>query len=411
MSERLIMEMIEIIYLSLDLLCLHYFCALFLRKRVFNFFTNGFIILLALVTLYWFRPFTLLIFLLYVFLMFEEKPKKMLLTSFTFIVMYTLIVLLLPVETFDPLIQTTLQLVMRLMLFGVGLLVQRVFRIQTQEFLNLRSLLILTVLSLLVVNLMFDQIYLRTTIRLYQLVLLMSMVFMVSASLIAFLVYHLVQTRQVSQQAKSRLHEMTLKNEAYIQNMNQQVELLNVKHDLKNHLITLNSFIEQDQKQEALSYLKSLSVHPGLITYVHTHNDVLNAILNQKITQYRDIHFKVNHDDGLYEIPSEQLTIILGNALDNAIEAVNLLDIDKKVIKVVLSENETHLKMLVSNPILERPLFVDGQMVSTKVKEHSGLGLNNMKSALKKIGGILEISVSDNRFDLIILIEKEDTRL
>ena len=51
-------------------------------------------------------------------------------------------------------------------------------------------------------------------------------------------------------------------------------------------------------------------------------------------------------------------------------------------------------------------LFVDGQMVSTKDKEHSGLGLNNMKSALKKIGGILEISVSDTRFDLIILIEK-----
>ena len=105
-------------------------------------------------------------------------------------------------------------------------------------------------------------------------------------------------------------------------------------------------------------------------------------------------------------IETVDLYAILGNALDNAIEAVEKFEeAEKRQIDVMIHRQKNFLVMNFINPIPEKLKFDDEFPVTTKKdKKYHGFGLRSIQHFVKKYDGVLNISEEDGCFSLKIMI-------
>ena len=100
-------------------------------------------------------------------------------------------------------------------------------------------------------------------------------------------------------------------------------------HDFRACLTTLSGMLEQGNVEQAQRYLEELKIRQTeRILLVNTHNAAIDAVLNQKgyAAQKRglDLRFRVNDLSALRLEPVDA-TLVLGNLLDNAMEACTAL--------------------------------------------------------------------------------------
>ena len=94
----------------------------------------------------------------------------------------------------------------------------------------------------------------------------------------------------------------------------------------------------------------------------------------------------MRHDEGRFAIPHDKLTIILGNALDNAINETLLYAHNPKEIQIVISENHQYIKIYIANKISNPVTMVDGKPIN-KSGKRVGLGVDNILDAVKFLNG------------------------
>ena len=103
-------------------------------------------------------------------------------------------------------------------------------------------------------------------------------------------------------------------------------------------------------------------------------------------------------------MPSFDLTIILGNLLDNAIYAASRVETDPYV-DVKVKYDKGRLLLQVYNPFEGEIIEEEGKLLTTKEdKERHGIGLINIEKVLKKYDGTMDIDYEDNVFSVTILM-------
>lgn len=218
----------------------------------------------------------------------------------------------------------------------------------------------------------------------------------------------------------SNYFEMKVKNETYqtmidafnlyqkreVERVESDVEVLKLKHDLKNHMASLSYMIESGKDDEARNYIHELIHHEALKTYVNTPNPVINAIVNSKITQNPHIHFVTRVGISEFKIEPYDLTVLLGNALDNAIEAAGKCE-RNRVVKLYLEENSQFCKIQVLNTFHEMPRMKDGVYLSSKrLGDKRGFGMVAMKETTNKYLGRMGSKIEDDYFKLTLILSK-----
>lgn len=177
-------------------------------------------------------------------------------------------------------------------------------------------------------------------------------------------------------------------------------------HDFGQHIEVLSSLLTAKQYDKAAAYLELLKKqHTERILLVNTHHSAIDAILNQKGLAAEkkgiDIHFEVNDLSALC-IDSVDCTVVLGNLLDNAIEACMRLKEAQRWIKVrVVAEADADDKTLflsIWNASL--PVTIDNGEIRTTKENPSlhGFGLYNIISILQKYGAEHVLSYEDGSF-------------
>ncbi len=185
------------------------------------------------------------------------------------------------------------------------------------------------------------------------------------------------------------------------------IEIINQKsHDLKHQIRALRDA----DKEELDRYLGEIEDSVGIYeAIVKTGNDVFDTILTEKslYCQKHDIQVSCVADGSqLGFIDNIDLYAILGNAMDNAIEAVEKFEEkEKRQIDVMIYRQHNFLVMNIINPMPEQLIYKDGIPVTTKNDKHShGFGLRSIKQILKKYEGFLNVSEEDGCFSLKMLI-------
>lgn len=194
------------------------------------------------------------------------------------------------------------------------------------------------------------------------------------------------------------------------QMQNSSNAMVKLRHDMKNHLISLQAYAENDKKAELLEYLEKLnsSMDPRQFkSAANTGNIVIDSIVNYKI---QDADKKGVEFDTTFTIPDKldiapfDLVIILGNLLDNAIQATSKLVKDRK-ISLKVNYDKGRLILKITNPYNGEIKVNNNQILSLKNdSELHGFGLNNVRSAVKKYNGLMDIDYSGGIFAVTIML-------
>jgi hypothetical protein len=145
------------------------------------------------------------------------------------------------------------------------------------------------------------------------------------------------------------------------------------------------------------------SAQTSRILLVNTHHSTLDALLNQKALVARnrsiDVQFRVN-DLSAVKIDLLDLTVIISNTLDNAIEACEKLPVQERQIYVQVVLNDNELFYAVRNRSL--PIDVSSDRLPVTTKENPsfhGYGLQNVQTTLAKYHSVYAMDYADGWFE------------
>lgn len=183
----------------------------------------------------------------------------------------------------------------------------------------------------------------------------------------------------------------------------------NFRHDIKNHILTMNVLAENGDIEEIKKYLKEMSGIIDESSYVRiTGISAVDAILNEKLYEAQSHSITTNYDVMNMEknsIKPVDMCIILSNALDNAIEANQSIDDpDKRYIKLKMYGNGTFTVVSVMNPTVNTPVRLTENRFMTSKKDtlNHGFGLKSIESTAKKYDGEMLTKCEDGIFTLVI---------
>ncbi len=204
-------------------------------------------------------------------------------------------------------------------------------------------------------------------------------------------------------------HLMSEKEQIHLLDEQQQ-EVRRLAHDVKNSLLPVVNALNQEDPAAAKSLLgQILDGFAQSPSRIETGFSLIDAILSQKQKQSQDRQIRLNvvhHLHDIQRISDIDLSVILGNALDNAIEATaQTEDINRRVISLSLQSEKGLLSIKLKNPISGQLITRNGQYLSTKSdhKNH-GLGLSSIRILVEKYQGLMQIDTEENTFSLTILL-------
>ncbi|MCR5355459.1 MAG: ATP-binding protein [Lachnospiraceae bacterium] len=179
-------------------------------------------------------------------------------------------------------------------------------------------------------------------------------------------------------------------------------------HDIKHQIAAVNAMTDADRRHEALQRMEeNIAIYDSV---VHTENELLDIVLTEKRLACGRKHITMSCIcDGklLLFMDGLDLYTLMGNALDNAIEATEKLPENQRFISVKIQNKVGMTLVEISNPINQELNIVDGKLRTTKKdKEGHGFGMRSMKEIVKRYDGIFEYKIYRNSFVLRLIFQK-----
>lgn len=264
---------------------------------------------------------------------------------------------------------------------------------------------ILPITSFTVMLYMTKSLYVADSLNVKIVGLCISALLVISNVIIFFLFENILKV-------KDKEHEMTQKaiileseKQYYSDLYEKQSASDKVMHDLKHKFYAFKGILENDcvKAKEIVDglYKELENVQKMKITGIVSIDSLLNTKISQakqsgidiKFTSFLTDHITVNDID---------LCVILGNLLDNSIEAC-LVDMksDKKAINAQMLQEDGRIIIKISNTY-ENKAF-DGK-TSKKDKIHHGFGLQNVKELIEKYEGYYLVDRKDNIYSTTIIL-------
>ena len=176
-------------------------------------------------------------------------------------------------------------------------------------------------------------------------------------------------------------------------------EMRGYKHDFHHHLQALKGQLEAGQVERAIAYLEQLDRSLQTVdTLLKTGNVTVDAILSAKLAQARAAGIAVTAEANLppeLSLTDLELSIVIGNLLDNAIEAAANVD-GEKYIFIKISAYHKMTVVHIENSC-GKVKWKKRMPVSDKGKGR-GIGLLNVKQSIDKYDGNLQLKQDGNKF-------------
>lgn len=216
--------------------------------------------------------------------------------------------------------------------------------------------------------------------------------------------------------------EIKMQNTIYAQHLNlctqhnkeketMLLEFRNSKHDFKQHLIILIKYLEENNCESAKEYLAKLvednQFHEVGIS--RSDNIVVDAIVNSKFSKAIKLNIKFEAQVNVpMQLPFENgdISILLGNVLDNAIEASIKVDANLRHIELILKYEKNSFIIVCRNNfngVLKRNS--NGDLMSTKIDtQKHGLGLRSIRKISDKYYGATVYDTNGMVFILKVIL-------
>ena len=198
-----------------------------------------------------------------------------------------------------------------------------------------------------------------------------------------------------------------------MQHLQQQYEEISILcHDFRNGIDCLCGMIEQGDCSGALAYAKRFKERKvnTILSQVQCSSTMLNAVVNAK---FNDAQSK-GIDTSLrlvVQIPHDlefDLSIMLSNLLDNAIEACEKNPSNAQIL-LTISEEAGYYRLVVRNTIAASVLKKNQELKTEKAnKKLHGWGLRSVTDLVSKRNGLIDFYEKEGMFYVDILLPIEE---
>lgn len=184
-----------------------------------------------------------------------------------------------------------------------------------------------------------------------------------------------------------------------------------MRHDMRNHLLCISTLLQESEGNTDCveSYITGLLDQQSKAhkKFVFSGNKALDAIINIKQTAalQSGITCDIIISHSLSFMAAEDICVLFGNLLDNAIRAEEKTD--KKKIKISIQAQMPYVSIVVSNYMDGSILEDNPTLKTTKKEKNHGYGLSNVKKIVKKYNGLIRLMEEGNEFivDILLLID------
>lgn len=279
---------------------------------------------------------------------------------------------------------------------------------------NLKNLVLYSIVPVSFLGIMISLVYLHidfNTIRSMQVLLIISGLLAIVGNILIFYVFdRYSQSAEKLHQQELMITKLEMEEKHY-----KQVECVNQEHagfihDIRHYMKVIGEMALENNNKEILKIVSELQIRVSDTELeMICQNRLLNAILNEKKkdAQRKKVDIKITIEPGfaIEQIDDMDLIVIMGNLLDNAIEAASKCE--EGYIKMFLfSQNNSHFSVIkIMNNYSGRMLLKDGVLQTNKDdKERHGYGIRNVSDMAAKYGGYLQDFYDDETFTSIVIL-------
>ncbi len=238
-----------------------------------------------------------------------------------------------------------------------------------------------------------------------------SVTMMIGFNILVFCIFERLQEYY---QDKLDKEILARQNNDYVKKLNAIMEsnerIRMIRHNSIEHIDALEGLIKEHDNDEALNYLtrikKELSV--GEAANIRTGNVIVDSVSNALADRIQKSGIKIERKGSIPDklrIEPFDLCVIFGNLLDNAIEAVEQLEPERRIIEIQFKYQGGALYLLFANPCDSNMDFDENMQTTKPERENHGLGLKSVRRSVARYPGSLSrFYIKDNWFYADILL-------
>ncbi len=228
--------------------------------------------------------------------------------------------------------------------------------------------------------------------------------------LFAILFYRVNQQREMEAEiAKLKQEQAEIVERDYQALRRTYADNAKLYHDLHNHIEAIYQCLIQGDTKEAVRYCEDLRTPVRQISQtVWTGDKALDYLISSKmaLAGQEQVKTKVNieypHNTN---IRSVDLTTILGNLLDNALEAAKTAPEGLRFLNLTIRRINAMLIIKVENGYGDTPVQENGKLLTSKKdKAFHGWGLKSVQTAADRYDGTIRTDYKDHVFQSVVTL-------
>lgn len=192
-------------------------------------------------------------------------------------------------------------------------------------------------------------------------------------------------------------------------------EMRGIRHDYRNHMQVMAAYLQKEELLHLENYMDELTNELNQVdTIIRTGNTLIDALVNTKLTRAQTKRVSI---DATAIAPAElsiqdvDLAIVLGNLLNNAIEATTIQKNKKltgeRFIRLYIAPIKNNLYISVTNTMDQNP---QKNYLSLKAPNRQGYGLRRIDQTIQKYNGLVNRQWEDGVFATEITIPLAKTK-
>lgn len=212
------------------------------------------------------------------------------------------------------------------------------------------------------------------------------------------------RSHEREREERTARQQLELQKNYYLDIMERQEETRRMWHDIRKYMSSMESLVANENREEAQKCLEQLqSAFSGIANAVDTGNKQIDSILAYGMKKAEELGVTIRPEiwvDSRMNFPATDLFVIIGNTLDNAIEACCQIEEESaRVVSIVIHQKNHLLLYEVSNPYNGKKLQRPGNV--------HGYGLKNVEACVARNNGLMDISKKHGIFAVSIQLNLE----
>jgi len=173
-------------------------------------------------------------------------------------------------------------------------------------------------------------------------------------------------------------------------------------HDLENQYLIIKNYLDSKEYIKAEEYMEKLGFSNPAMPEQQTGIVVLDTLIEykRKEAERNNIHVDMLLEQINLGLTEQECVALMGNLLDNAIDACKRMENDKRWIKLVIRKVKEMTFIKITNSYEEQPKASEIQCVSTH--ELHGFGMNSIKRIVDNYKGNMRVDCAMRKFTVVI---------